>query len=72
MQQQNPQNFRKSLRVLHGLTLYDVARQLNRSISYVHGIEAGKVRPSPKEARKLAKILDTDVTALFPDLERMS
>ena len=66
------QKFRKSLRVLHGLTLYDIAQRLNRSTSYAHCVEAGKVRPTRREARKIAQILDTDVSALFPDLESTS
>jgi len=67
---QNPQNFRKSLRVLKGFTLYDVAQRLNRSTSYIHCIEAGKVRPSPKEARVIARLLDAPKEALFPEISK--
>jgi len=62
---------RKSIRVRLGLRQIDVAKKLGRSESYTHRVEAGKIRPKPKEARTWARLLKCSVAEIFPDLKKV-
>ena len=65
------QKYRRSLRVLHGKTLFEVAQLLDRSVSYANCIEAGKIRPTSQEALIIARLLDTPAEALFPEMTEL-
>lgn len=62
--------FRKSRRVLCGLTQEDVASLIGRSVYQVHCIEKGLCDPLPDEARIIARALQCDVDELFPDIAK--
>jgi len=71
MRQYLLQNFRRSRRALKGKTLFDVSQLLDRSVSYCHCIEAGKIHPTFQEARIIAHLLDTPAEALFPEMTEL-
>ena len=66
----NQQLIRRSIRVRLGLRQIDVAKKLGRSESYTHRVEAGKIRPKPKEARMWARLLKCSVAEIFPALKK--
>ncbi len=55
----------RALRKARGLTLADMAQELNRSVGWVSQIERDKSEPSINDLRAIAKLLDVSVSSLF-------
>jgi len=60
-------NLFRSLRAFRGLSQRELGLKVGkRSQAWVARVQAGRVIPCPKERRKIAKILGTQVGVLWP------
>lgn len=48
-----------------GLNLTDFSKTINVGVSYLSQIINGKKSPSPKLAKKMAEVLEVDITDIF-------
>ena len=58
----------KAARAFAGLTQYDVSRAIGISEKEYSYYENGKASPQPSVALRIAKVLDTSESKLWPDM----
>ncbi len=59
-------NRMKVLRAEHGMTQIELAKKVKIHVTRISQIETGAMDPTPKECRRIARALGSDVASTFP------